>query len=70
MIRISELSLPLDAPDGALRAALLQRLRLHDDELLEFTVFKRSYDDYEKQNNAAPGTANRHFDYQGLSKKD
>jgi len=32
--------------------------------------FKRSYDDYEKQNNAAPGTANRHFDYQGLSKKD
>ncbi|MCP5339892.1 MAG: NAD(P)/FAD-dependent oxidoreductase [Sinobacteraceae bacterium] len=44
MIRISELSLPLDAPDGALRAALLQRLRLHDDELLEFTVFKRSYD--------------------------
>ena len=44
MIRITELSLPLDAPPGALRAALLQRLRLRDDELLDFTVFKRSYD--------------------------
>ncbi|WP_409526129.1 NAD(P)/FAD-dependent oxidoreductase [Nitrincola sp. MINF-07-Sa-05] len=44
MIRITELSLPLDHPESALRQAILQRLKLADDELLDFTVFKRSYD--------------------------
>lgn len=44
MIRVTELALPLDHPDEALRAALLQRLQLRDAELLHFTVFKRSYD--------------------------
>ncbi|HMN45448.1 MAG TPA: NAD(P)/FAD-dependent oxidoreductase [Povalibacter sp.] len=44
MIRITELSLPLDHPPPALRAALLKRLNLKDVDLLDFTVFKRSYD--------------------------
>ncbi|KEA62925.1 NAD(FAD)-utilizing dehydrogenase [Marinobacterium lacunae] len=44
MIRLTELSLPLDHPEAALRQAILQRLSLADDQLLEFTVFKRSYD--------------------------
>jgi uncharacterized FAD-dependent dehydrogenase len=44
VIRITELALPLEAPEGALRAALLKRLRLRDEALLDFTVFKRSYD--------------------------
>ncbi len=44
MIRVTELALPLDHPENALRAALLQRLQLRDDQLLSFTVFKRSYD--------------------------
>lgn len=44
MIRVTELALPLDHPESALRAALLQRLQLRDEELLQFTVFKRSYD--------------------------
>ncbi len=44
MIRITELSLPLDHPPEALRAAILRRLNLKDADLLEFTVFKRSYD--------------------------
>lgn len=44
MIRVTELALPLDHPDDALRAALLHRLQLRDAELLHFTVFKRSYD--------------------------
>src|SRR5690606_41874435 len=35
---------PLDHPEHALRAAILQRLQLRDEELLNFTVFKRSYD--------------------------
>ena len=44
MIRLSELSLPLDHPEAALRQAILKRLHLADDELLGFSVFKRSYD--------------------------
>ena len=44
MIRVTELALPLDHPPEALRAAIVQRLGLQDDELLDFTVFKRSYD--------------------------
>ncbi|MBE0486864.1 NAD(P)/FAD-dependent oxidoreductase [Marinobacter sp.] len=44
MIRVTELALPLDHPEAALRAAILQRLALKDHELLNFTVFKRSYD--------------------------
>jgi len=44
MIRVTELALPLDHPEAALKAALLHRLKLKNDELLDFTVFKRSYD--------------------------
>jgi uncharacterized protein len=44
MIRITELSLPLDHPPEALRQAIVQRLGVVDAELLDFTVFKRSYD--------------------------
>ncbi|MDB6063639.1 MAG: hypothetical protein JWM78_3742 [Verrucomicrobiaceae bacterium] len=44
MIRINELSLPLDHPADALRAAIGKRLEIDDTDLLNFTVFKRSYD--------------------------
>lgn len=44
MIRITELALPLDYKPEALRAAVLKRLRLRDDELVDLTLFKRSYD--------------------------
>jgi len=44
VIRITELSLPLDHPDEALRKAIVRRLGIADADLLEFTVFKRSYD--------------------------
>ncbi|WP_122666006.1 NAD(P)/FAD-dependent oxidoreductase [Pseudomonas viridiflava] len=44
MLRITELKLPIDHPDEDLRPALLQRLGITSDELLEFTLFKRSYD--------------------------
>ncbi len=44
MLRITELRLPLDHGDGALRAAVLARLGLPDDELLALSVFKRAYD--------------------------
>ena len=44
MLRITELKLPLDHPDEALREAILQRLGIADGQLLSFTLFKRSYD--------------------------
>lgn len=44
MIRLTELALPLDHPESALRAAILERLSMADADLADFTVFKRSYD--------------------------
>lgn len=44
MIRLTQLSLPLDHPESALRQAIIERLSLKSEELLDFTVFKRSYD--------------------------
>ncbi|WP_285352457.1 NAD(P)/FAD-dependent oxidoreductase [Pseudomonas sp. ME-P-057] len=44
MLRITEFKLPLDNADDELRPALLQRLAIGSDELLDFTLFKRSYD--------------------------
>jgi uncharacterized FAD-dependent dehydrogenase len=44
MLRITEFKLPLDHADDELRPALLQRLAIDSDELLDFTLFKRSYD--------------------------
>ena len=44
MIRITELALPLDHPATDLRKAIVARLKIRDEDLLDFTVFKRSYD--------------------------
>jgi len=44
MLRITELKLPLDHSDEALREAIVQRLGIADDQLIDFTLFKRSYD--------------------------
>jgi len=44
VIRITELALPLDYTPEALRQAIVKRLRIRDAELLEYTLFKRSYD--------------------------
>ena len=44
MLRINELKLPLDHAEGDLRQALLARLGIADAELIDFTIFKRSYD--------------------------
>ena len=44
MIRLTELALPLEHPESALRAAIIERLGIDDADLAEFTVFKRSYD--------------------------
>ena len=44
MLRLNEVKLPLEHDDAALPAAILARLGIAADELLGFTVFKRSYD--------------------------
>ena len=44
MIRLTELRLPLDHPDEALRPAILARLGIADAALLAFTVFRRAHD--------------------------
>ena len=44
MLRLTELTLPIDHPPEALAPAIQKRLRLPDGDLLRYTVFKRSYD--------------------------
>jgi uncharacterized FAD-dependent dehydrogenase len=44
VIRITELSLSLDSDNLVLRKAIIRRLRIEDADLLNFAVFKRSYD--------------------------
>lgn len=44
MLRITELRLPLEHTGEVLRAAIVARLGVPDDDLLGFKVFKRSYD--------------------------
>uniref|UniRef100_Q47BN5 FAD dependent oxidoreductase n=1 Tax=Dechloromonas aromatica (strain RCB) TaxID=159087 RepID=Q47BN5_DECAR len=44
MLRLTELKLPLDHAQEALRPAICQRLGIADAELTSFTIFKRSYD--------------------------
>ena len=44
MLRITELRLPLDHAEGALRPAIVARLGVADAALTNYTVFKRSFD--------------------------
>ena len=44
MLRLTELRLPLDHGEAALRKAILARLRIVDARLRAFTVFRRGYD--------------------------
>jgi uncharacterized FAD-dependent dehydrogenase len=50
MLRLTEIKLPLDHPEEALQAAILERLRIDADALAGFTVFKRSYDARKRSN--------------------
>ena len=44
MLRLTEIKLPIGHADEDIRAAILRRLKLSDDELTEYTVFKRGVD--------------------------
>lgn len=44
MLRISEIKLPLDHAESDLETAILTKLNITKDELINFSIFKRSYD--------------------------
>lgn len=50
MFRLNEIKLPLNHTEADLRAAILQKLNLEDADLVDFTIFKRSYDARKKSN--------------------
>ena len=49
MLRLTDIKLPLDHGASALKAAILKRLKLPADSLLDFQVFKRAHDARNKQ---------------------
>ncbi|MEI6334557.1 MAG: NAD(P)/FAD-dependent oxidoreductase [Methylococcaceae bacterium] len=44
MLRITELKLPLDHPEDALKTAILKRLGIAVEELVAFTIFRQGHD--------------------------
>ncbi len=44
MLRLTNVKLPLDHSSSALKQEVIRKLELQEGELLDFTVFKRSYD--------------------------
>lgn len=44
MLRITEIKLPFDHPEGEIKAAILRRLRVSGNDLIGFVTFKRSLD--------------------------
>lgn len=44
MLRISEIKLPLDHAEDAVKAAVLAKLNIAEDELISLSIYKRSYD--------------------------
>ena len=50
MLRLSDLQLPLDHTDDDLHKAIISTLHITEDELLDFRLFKRSFDARKKHN--------------------
>ena len=44
MLRITEIKLPLDHPEDAIKTAILKKLQIKSEELISYSIFKRSYD--------------------------
>lgn len=44
LLRLTEIKLPLDHPKGAIKAAILKKLQIPGNALLNFSIFKRSFD--------------------------
>ena len=50
MLRLTQLKLPLDYNDASLKAAIIDRLGIAPDELLNVTIFRRGYDARKRSN--------------------
>ena len=50
MLRLKEIKLPLDHPESAIQDAILKKLQITAQELIRYTIFKRSYDARKKKN--------------------
>jgi uncharacterized protein len=50
MLRLTDIPLPLDHPEDALKAAVLERLAIAPSDLLGYTVFRRGHDARKKSN--------------------
>ena len=44
MLRLTEIRLPIDHPEAALRAAILKRLGIPSEDLTAFSIFRRALD--------------------------
>ena len=44
MLRLTDIQLDLNHQEGELKQAVLKKLNITDDQLVDFTVFKRGYD--------------------------
>jgi hypothetical protein len=44
MLRLTDIKLDLNHQEGELKQAVLKKLNITDDQLIDFTVFKRGYD--------------------------
>ena len=44
MLRLTEIKLPLDHAESDLTSAILKKLQINPDELIRYSIFKRSYD--------------------------
>jgi len=49
MLRLTEIKLPLDHPTEAITTAILKKLQIKPEELVGYTIFKRSYDARKKE---------------------
>ena len=50
MLRLTQIKLPLDYNDASLKAAIIDRLGIAPDELLNVTIFRRGYDARKRSN--------------------
>ena len=44
MLRITELKLPLNHPEGAIKSAILARLGIAEADLITYKIFRRAHD--------------------------
>lgn len=49
MLRLTNIKLPLDHSESDMRKAIVQKLAINDSELIEYNVYKRSYDARKKK---------------------